>query len=267
MGSLLILTRGEDDVQVEIDGKLHKRKSKAGQLRINGLAVTSHKVRIFKDGFQDEPARTVNIAKGEEVKEEFQLRPALPTVASLAIRGVPPGLQISLDQKVIGTVGPDGNFTQSGVLPGRHVIDVSDGRRHKQVTHEFRAGETVQLGADVIPPAGPAKGNVRVTVTPANASVIYKGPDNKPHEVRGGVAELDEGSYTFSASAPGHSDASQPVTVAAGKTVNIALALVPPAPPGCRMIRPDQAIASRAGRRREAGEFVAAGWCCARFIG
>ena len=230
VGSLLILTRGEDDVQVEIDGKLQKRKSKGGQVRINGLAVQSHSVRVFKDGFQDEPARTVNIAKGEEVKQEFQLRAALPAVASLAIRGVPPGLQISLDQKLIGTVGPDGNFTQSGVPPGRHVIDVSDGRRHKQVAHEFRAGETVQVGADVIPQA-PAKGSVRVTVTPANASVIYKGPDNKPHEVRGGAAELDEGSYTFSASAPGHTGASQPVTVAAGKTVNIALALRPAGAP------------------------------------
>src|SRR5579859_6925164 len=235
VGSLLILT-GEDGVGVEIDGKAQKKVSKGGQVRITNLAVKPHTVRVFKDGFQEVAALPVEVKKGEEAKVQFALHP-VPTVGALALHGAATGLQVLVDQKPVGTVGNDGTFSFSNIAPGNHTIDLTDGHRHKQITHAFKAGETAQFGPpDVILQA--AKVAVKITVSPANAAVTYRTPDNKVHEVRGPSIELEEGQYVFSASAPAHNDATQTVTVAAGKPVNIALNLTPKAGGPAKIVGP-----------------------------
>ncbi len=223
VGSVLIVT-GEDDVRVEIDGKPQtKKKSKGGQVRITNLAVKPHAVRVFKDGFQDVAAQNVEIKKGEEAKLQFTLRP-VPTMGALALHGAAAGLQVLLDQKPIGAVGADGSFSFPNIAPGSHAIDLTDGHRHKQIAHVFKAGETSQFGPpDVVLPA--AKVPVKISVAPASAVVTYRTPDNKSHEVHGPSLELEEGQYVFSASAPGHNDASQTVTIAAGRPANVVLNL------------------------------------------
>ncbi|HUJ21200.1 MAG TPA: PEGA domain-containing protein, partial [Bryobacteraceae bacterium] len=70
-----------------------------------------------------------------------------------------------------------------------------------------------------------AKVPVRLSVSPAGATVSYKGADNQSHPVTGPTVELEEGQYTFTASAPGHADASQVVAVAAGKNNTVSLTL------------------------------------------
>ena len=223
VGSLLVLTGGQDDVQVEVDGKPIKKKSKNGQLRISNLSVKQHSIRVLKQGFQDEPPQTADVKKGEEAKLVFQLR-SLPTAAALAIQGAAAGLQVVLDHQQIGIVGPDGGFSFSNIKPGDHIIELTDTHRHKQIARNFKAGETVQLGAtDVALQAG--KAAVKLSVSPANAVVTYKTPDGKAHEVHGTSIELDEGQYVFSATAPGHNDANQTVTVAAGRPNNVVLHL------------------------------------------
>ena len=224
VGSVLIHT-GEDDATVEVDGKPAKRKTKGGQVRITNLSVKPHSIRVLKNGFLDEPAQTVEVKKGEEAKLEFHLRP-VPTVAELAIHGAAPGLQVNLDQKHAGNVGNDGSLSLPNIAPGSHTIELTDGRRHKQIVKEFKAGETLALGPpDVTLQA--ARASVKITVSPANATVSYKNGDGKLHEVRNGAVELDEGQYTFSATAPGHNDATQTITVASGKPNNVSLTLAP----------------------------------------
>ena len=224
VGSVLIHT-GEDDVTVEVDGKPAKRKTKAGQVRITNLSVKPHSIRVLKNGFLEEPAQTVEIKKGEEAKLEFPMRP-VPTVAGLNIRGAAPGLQVSLDQKHAGSVGADGGLSLPNIAPGNHTIELTDGHRHKQIAKDFKAGETLVLGPpDVTLQA--AKASVKITVSPANAAVSYKNSDGRPHEVRGGTLELEEGQYTFSGSASGYNDATQTVTIASGKPNSVALTLTP----------------------------------------
>jgi hypothetical protein len=151
------------------------------------------------------------------------LRP-VPTVGVLAIHGAAPGMQISVDQKVAGTVGQDGNLSVPGIAPGSRTIELSDGQRHKQLSRLFKAGETLQLGPpDVVLQA--AKVAVKITVSPANAVVSYRTPDNKSHEVHGPGVELEEGQYVFTATAPGHIEGSQPLVVTAGKPANVVLTL------------------------------------------
>jgi hypothetical protein len=70
-----------------------------------------------------------------------------------------------------------------------------------------------------------AKAVVKLSVSPANAVVTYKTADGKLHEVHGTSVELDEGQYIFTATAPGHNDANQTVTTAAGKPNNVVLHL------------------------------------------
>jgi len=224
VGSLLILT-GEDDVLVEIDGKAQRKKSRGGQVRVTNLAVKPHTVRVFKDGFQDVAAQPVEIKKGEEAKLQFALHP-VPTVGALALHAAATGLQVLLDQKPVGVVGTDGTFSISNIAPGNHVVDLTDGRRHKQITHIFKAGETAQFGQpDVLLPL--VKVAVKISALPANALVTYRTPDNKVHEVHGPSLELEEGQYIFSASAPGYGEGSQTVTVAAGRPVGIVVNLKP----------------------------------------
>jgi len=223
VGALLVLTGGQDDVQVEVDGKLQKKKSKNGQWRISNLAVQQHSIRVLKQGFQEEPAQSLDIKKGEEAKLVFQLRP-VPTAAALAIQGAAAGLQVMLDHQQIGTVGPDGGFSFSNIKPGDHTIELTDSHRHKQISRSFKAGETVQLGAADVAVQS-AKAAVKLTISPANAAVAYKNGDGKLHEVHGTSIELDEGQYVFTATAPGHTDANQSVTVAAGKPNNVVLHL------------------------------------------
>jgi len=224
VGSVLIHT-GEEDVTVEVDGKAAKRKTKGGQVRITNLSVRSYSIRVLKDGFLEEPAQTVDVRKGEETKLEFQMRP-VPTVATLSIRGATQGLQVTLDQKHVGSVGADGSLSFSNIPPGSHTIDLTDGHRHKQLAKDFKAGETVVLSPqDLLLQV--AKGSVKIAVSPANAAVIYKDADGRSHDIRGGAVELEEGQYTFSASAPGYNDASQTITVASGRPNNVTLTLPP----------------------------------------
>ncbi|HLK46564.1 MAG TPA: protein kinase [Bryobacteraceae bacterium] len=214
VGSLLILATGADDVQVDIDGKpvKQRRKGRGGQIRISNLAVKQHTVRVYKEGYQDEAVQTADVKKGEEAKLEFHMR-LKPTVAGLMVNGAAAGAQVKIDQKAAGNVQPDGSLTVSDIQPGNHVIEIAG---YKPISRNFKAGETVPVtGQDLV--AQITRVPVRIAVSPANATVNYKGPDGKTHEVRGPAVELDEGQYTFVATAPLHNPASAVVVVGPGK--------------------------------------------------
>jgi len=187
VGSVLILTPGVDDVQVMLDGKPYKqrRKSKGGQIRIN-LGVKQHTIGVYKEGFQEEPAKTVDIKKGEEAKLEFQLR-ANPTAAVLAISGAPAGVQVKVDQRPAGAIGADGNLSVPEISPGSHTIEIAG---YKAITRSFKVGDTVRIAqSDLIPQV--TKVTVKLVVTPPNATVTYKGPDGRSHEAHTPL-ELEE---------------------------------------------------------------------------
>jgi uncharacterized protein YndB with AHSA1/START domain len=109
------------------------------------------------------------------------------------------------------------------LAPGAHTIEIAG---YKPFSKAFKAGDTVQIGqGDLV--AQLARVTVRLSVTPANATVTYKGADGKVHEVRGPAIELEEGQYTFTATAASHTPESQIVTVAAGRSNAVTLNLPP----------------------------------------
>jgi len=228
----LIVSTGQDDARVFLNDKEYRRRTQRGQLRVQTLGKVT--VRVAKSGFQDEPAQTVEVKKGAEVRLQFDLKPQ-PLFGSLEVHGATAGTEIWLDQKNAGTVGPDGSFSLSAIQPGDHMIEL---RREqylpKRLPRSFRAGQAVALaGADVV--LAVANGTIRLTRNPASATITYRrGDESELHEAAGSQIELPPGSYAFSASAPGFTESTTRVQLAAGETREVDLTLVrerPAAPP------------------------------------
>jgi len=76
---------------------------------------------------------------------------------------------------------------------------------------------------------------VKLSRTPADAQVVYRRADEtQSHELRGNQADLPTGNYVFTARAPGYTDKTERLQVAAGETASLQLALakvVAAAPP------------------------------------
>lgn len=228
----LIVSTGQDGVRVFLNDKEYGRQTQRGQLRIQTLGKVS--VRVAKSGFQMEPAQMAEVKKGAEVRLEFNLKPQ-PQFGSLEIHGAMAGAEILVDQKSAGMVQLDGSFSLGAIPPGDHTIELRhDQFQEKRLQRPFRAGQTVVLtAADVVLAA--ARGSVRLTRNPASATVAYRrGDETESHEAVGAQVELAPGSYTFSASAPGYTEASTRVQLGAGENREVAFALAkasPAAPP------------------------------------
>ena len=232
VGTLIVAT-GQDDVRVFLNDKESRLRTKRGQLRIQTVGKAT--VRVVKSGFQDEPAQTVEVKKGAEVRVQFDLKPH-PQTGVLQIHGAMAGTEVFVDQKDAGTVGPDGSFSLSAIRPGDHTIEL----RHEQylpkrVQRAIHAGEAVVLaGADVTLAA--ATGTVRLVRNPAPATITYRrGDEAEAHEVRGNQVELLPGSYLFTARAPGFAELTTRVQLAIGDSRRLEFTLarerpVAPAP-------------------------------------
>jgi hypothetical protein len=219
----LVVSTGEDDVSVFIDGKEYRHKTKRGQLRIPLLGVV--KVRVGKQGFMPEAEQTADVKKGEEARLAFKLRP-LPQVAALQVHGAVPGTQVLVDDRLVGRVGADGALSAANLTPGEHIVELRrDGYVSKRSPRTFRAGEALLLsGADTA--LASAAGTIHLVLSPPEATVSYRrAEETQMHPVNGNALKLDPGNYVFTAKAPNHLDRTERVPVVAGETRNVELAL------------------------------------------
>jgi hypothetical protein len=220
----LIVSTSQDGVHVFLNGKEYRRLTQHGQLRVPILGPVA--VRVAKSGFQDEPVQNADVKKGAEVRLQFNLRPQ-PQFASLQIRGAMAGVEVLVDQKSGGIVGPDGLFNLSEIQPGEHTIELRrEQRLPKRLQRSFQAGQAVVLaGADVV--LATANGTVRIaTRNPASLVITYRrGEESDSRELRGNQIELPAGSYVFSASAPGFAGSVMRVQVAAGESRDLEFTL------------------------------------------
>jgi hypothetical protein len=254
----LVVSTGEDDVSVFLNGKEYRRKTRRGQLRIP--IVGPVKVRVAKEGFQTEGEQAAEVKKGEETRLAFRLRP-LPQVASLQVRGAAPGTQLVIDERIIGRVGADGTLSAANLIPGDRVIELRrEGYLNKRMTRTLKSGETLVLnGGDVALAA--AAGTLHLLLSPPDAQVTYRRSDEtQSHLTRDAALRLDPGVYVFTAKAPGHLERTEKVPVVAGETRNVELAL---AREKVETPKPNQAPVAAAsdwnGWNNEGGEFVRRG--------
>jgi serine/threonine protein kinase len=224
VGTLIVVTR-EDGVHVFLDGKEQRHTTLRGQLRILDLKPKEYRVRVFKDGYQQEPERPAQIEKGKETLLAFTLR-AIPQSASLIIQGSLPGVEVLLDQNPIGTTGPDGSFSARSVIPGEHTVELRKaGYKSAQIRRNFTAGKTEQLtGRDISLEAAP--GILLVDIAPATTDVtIRRDGDSNASPTSGGRHELPPGPYTIIARWSGGREATQVVQVTAGEVSHVHLML------------------------------------------
>ena len=219
----LIVSTGQDDVRVFLNGREYRGRTQRGQLRIQTLGKVT--VRVTKSGYQDEPPQTAEVKKGAEVRLEFAMKQQ-PQVGSLQIQGAAAGTEVLLDQKPAGRVGPDGSLTLGSVQPGDHTVELRrEQLQPKRLQRTFRAGQAVVLaGAEVALAA--ATGTVRLTRNPPSVVITYRRSDEtESHEARGNQVELPPGSYVFLARAPGFVEATARVQLGPGETREWDLAL------------------------------------------
>ena len=230
----LIVSTAEDNVHVFLNGKEYPRKTQRGQLRIPTLGSVN--VRVSKEGFELTAPQTAEVKKGSEVRLEFKMQ-AVPQVAALQIHEATPGAEVLLDQKSVGVIGDDGSFAANSVPPGDHTIELrKDQFLPKRLQRQFAAGRTVAVAGGEATLAV-AIGTVKLSRTPADASVVYRRADEaQGHELRGNQVDLPTGSYVFTARAAGFTDKTERLQVTAGETASLQFALAkvvaaaPPAP-------------------------------------
>jgi hypothetical protein len=191
----LIVSTGEDDVRVFINNRDVGRRTQRGQVRVQTLGPVS--VRVSKDGFDAPPAQTAEVKKGVETRLEFKLK-AAAQFSSLEVIGGTPGAEVLIDQRSLGTVGPDGGFRSGGVAPGDHVIELRrDQYGTRRLTRTFRAGLTVTvIGADAIlsasPTPVPAPPPPKPEPAPAPAPVVARKEIAPPGPTAGGMDDWED---------------------------------------------------------------------------
>ena len=226
IGTLLIVT-AEDRVKVFLDGKLQKRTTEAGQLRIANLEPRQYLVRVAREGFQEVPEQKIDVRKGEQARLNFVLQP-MARVALLAIQGGMPGTEVVVDRTSIGTVQPDGSFHYSTVPPGDHLIELrKEHYKAKEIQKRFASGSPVSLGPTETT-LEPMPGELRVTFSPPEADVTLTGNGQPLTKVKNGTTlSLPTGSYTLTARTSEGLVRSSSVQIVAGESRAVDLALAP----------------------------------------
>jgi hypothetical protein len=145
-----VIVAGLEGADVYINGKLYRRKTERGQIRIPNLNVGEYTIRVHKQGFIDPPPETVQIKKAEETPVEFHLQP-VPEIATLKVKSALPGTMVYLDNELAAAIGPDGLANISNVKPGDHIVELRrDQALPKRFERTFHAGDVAVLsGPDV----------------------------------------------------------------------------------------------------------------------
>jgi hypothetical protein len=222
----LVVVAGQDGAKVFLDGKLQRQLTQSGQLRVPNLELKDYVVQVSKSGFQDPPQQKIRIRKGEQSSLIFNLQPQ-PRLASLTIQGGAPGTAVLVDQTPVGSVQPDGTLSVATVNPGEHTVELRKERfKPRQFKEHFVAGGAVSLAAaDTALEAAP--GELKITFTPASASVAIVKGDLLKMVSSGVPLNLAAGTYTLTARTAERFTRSSTFDVVAGQSKTLDLSLAP----------------------------------------
>ncbi len=225
LGTLLVVA-GQDDARVFLNGKLQRKLTHAGQVRLPNLELKDYVVQVSKSGFQDPPQQKIRMRKGEEAKLIFNLQPQ-PRLASLTIQGGAPGTAVLIDQTLVGTIQPDGTLSVSTINPGDHTVELRKERfKPRQFKKHFVAGGAISLApADAALEA--AAGELKITFAPADAKVAIVKGDLLTIVSSGVPLNLAPGTYTLTARTADRFTRSTTLDVIAGQSKTLDLSLAP----------------------------------------
>ncbi len=226
IGNLLVTTR-EDGVKVFVNGKPRKGLTRGGQLRIQNLTPGEYTVAVSKPGFQNVAQHRTVIRKGEQSTVSFTLTP-LPRVATLSIRGGAPGTQVFVDDKLEGTVLPDGTLNLPNIAPGDHAIVLRRDRfEPRRLQKHFTAGAETAITAPELQLQA-STGELRITFSPPDAQVTLNRAGDPPAKATNGATmNLPPGTYTITARTADDMTRTKVVEVVAGQSKGVDLPLAP----------------------------------------
>ena len=208
----IVLSFGEDNADVFLDGRRYPRRTRTGGLTIPDLPAGAHTIRVVKAGFTPSPIKKVIVVKGQEARIPFPPLESASKTSALAIDQMAPGTQILLDNGFIGTIGSDGTFTSPYIRPGDHAIAfVVQNHKSGHFSKTFRAGETVHLSN---PPPPPAEATMQVNVG-ANTTVTLTQNTNVIRQFTGPQKlTLGVGAYVITARDPNGTETKESIYLA-----------------------------------------------------
>ena len=201
-GNLTVLT-GEDNVIVVVsaDGREWARGNTVkGRYRKPGLLPKTYVVRVFKEGYDADPAeQQAEIHKREDNTVSFTFRPQ-PKPASVRIH-LTPGSELTVDGASKGATTEE-TRTLEKLAAGTHTFRAVKTRFLPiSRTVELPEGESVEVDLRLAPAPVP----VEIRKNPQDSTVTYtRVGDPALHPLSGNKVELPEGDYRFNATAKGY---------------------------------------------------------------
>jgi len=171
------------------------------------------------------------------------------------------GTEILIDDHPAGRVGPDGSLSATNLTPGERSIEARrDGFLPRRIVRTLKAGETLTLnGTDLAQPSAIA--SLQVGTSPAGAAISYRRSDeSETHTAHDGTLRLDPGTYVVTVRAPNFVDRTEQVTLTAGESRTLDIALARESRPSeFAKPKPAPAPLNWSGWEKENGEYVRKG--------
>jgi serine/threonine-protein kinase len=220
-GTLLVQSN-VPDADLIVNGKPWK-KSLAGGSRLLVLSPQTYSIKLSRDGYQDSPAQTVDIRKGEQQQLQINLA-AVPQKATLAFDGLPAAAEVLIDGVHAGAANPAGNFS-ADIAPGKHIVTLRKaGYEDAGITREWQAGMNKVSGVQM---AKIATGSLNFEIKPGDAQISYQhAGETAAHAAKNGTTvPVKPGDYQVTANADGYSAKTGTVSVTTGKAMVVDWAL------------------------------------------
>jgi serine/threonine-protein kinase len=213
----LRIEAGEDDVTVYLNGEVYRRrKTQRGRLLIY-LPPRQYTVRVEKPGFEPVSEQTAEVRRGEEASLQFKLTP-LPETASLTIRNAPPGAEVLVDGKRLGTISAGSDSGTFTLAAGNHTVGLrQESYSPKEWQRQFKPGEAVELDGTL----SSLNGTLEISVEPAGVTprlTLRHDRETQERPITSRTMTLPEGTYTVTARADGYQEFAATVRVVANTT-------------------------------------------------
>ena len=143
--------------------------------------------------------------------------PAKPVPATLALQGLASGLQVTLDDKSIGSVDEAGALVYADISPGRHtlVFTMPDHEPFK-IEKNFTAGDTLTLSNMDVPSLAPLTGTLQIVANQTTVVTVSQSGRRLQQVDGSGKVSLPPGAYDIAAKGPAGIETKQRRTVTAG---------------------------------------------------
>jgi hypothetical protein len=149
LGALLI-NAGQAGVDVSINNRVYGRTNAKGDLLVPSLEAGAYSVAVQKAGFQT-LTQSVKIESQKQTQLTVHLVQPVIAGSSATIEGAPPGAEVRLDGRLVGTTAADGTFLLTPI-PGEHTVRVTkDGFLPQETKETFAPGKSFNRRAALEP--------------------------------------------------------------------------------------------------------------------